>query len=195
MTEILHVVAVTRCRNGVDIGGRRRHAVCGRKSGRRRAGGGNAPDVGHAVGDTRRPVRVVLVDRARRRLSRWSAARRRARAGRTGAIGERLCLCVSASISPEIHARPIFAKFLSVARSSCGSVAICYVLPVLWMTSYLRIRQAAQRGRPADGSTAHMQPSTSQCCKPRVGIPVAGQWIYTHVSTFLAPPSERVEYS
>jgi len=29
---------------------------------------------------------------------------------------------------------------MAVARSSSGDVAICYVLPVLWMTSYLRIR-------------------------------------------------------
>jgi len=37
---------------------------------------------------------------------------------------------------------PIFTKFLcilpmSMARSSSGGVAICYVLPVLWMASYV----------------------------------------------------------
>ena len=28
---------------------------------------------------------------------------------------------------------------MAVARSSSGGVAICYVFPVLWMTSYLHI--------------------------------------------------------
>jgi len=30
------------------------------------------------------------------------------------------------------------ARFYAVARSSCGGVAIRYVLPVLWMTSYFQ---------------------------------------------------------
>jgi len=49
-----------------------------------------------------------------------------------------VCLSVSvtASISPDLHVRssPIFVH---MARSSSGGVAICYVLPFLWMTSYL----------------------------------------------------------
>jgi len=34
---------------------------------------------------------------------------------------------------------------MAVARSSSGGVVIRYVLPVLWMTSYLRICQVARR--------------------------------------------------
>ena len=50
-------------------------------------------------------------------------------------------MCVSEHISGTT--RPIFINFFSmlhmaVARSS-GGVVICYMLPVLWMTSYLHI--------------------------------------------------------
>jgi len=59
-----------------------------------------------------------------------------------------VCLCVrvclSAIISPELHVRfhQVFLYMLrmAVARSSSGGVVICYVFPVLWMTSYLHIR-------------------------------------------------------
>jgi len=66
------------------------------------------------------------------------------------AIGERsivmtvsvclcVCICLSASISPEIHVRSLPDCLcilpMAVARSSSGGVAICYVLPVLCMTS------------------------------------------------------------
>ena len=69
------------------------------------------------------------------------------------AIGERnivvtvsvcLSVCLSASISLKLRTRPIFSKYLCALRvaasrsSSCG-FAISYVLPVLWMTSYLPI--------------------------------------------------------
>ena len=51
-----------------------------------------------------------------------------------------VCLCVCLSVRKHISGttRSIFAKFLCmlvVARSSSDGVAICYVLPVLWMTS------------------------------------------------------------
>jgi len=57
------------------------------------------------------------------------------------------CLSVcflSANISISGITTPIFRKFLcvlpmAVARSSSAGVAIRYVLPVLWMTSYLHI--------------------------------------------------------
>ena len=50
-----------------------------------------------------------------------------------------VCLSVSEHISGTI--RLIFDILLcmlhmAVVRSSSGGVAICYVLPVLWMTSY-----------------------------------------------------------
>jgi len=54
-----------------------------------------------------------------------------------------VCVCLSASISLELHARssPNFLYVLPtvVAQSSSGGVAICHVLPVLWMTPYLHI--------------------------------------------------------
>jgi len=50
-----------------------------------------------------------------------------------------LCVCLSARISSEQHARslPIFLCLLAiaVARFPSGVVPICYVLPVLWITS------------------------------------------------------------
>jgi len=52
-----------------------------------------------------------------------------------------LSVCLSASISLEQHVRssPNFSRMLPifVARSSCGGVAICYVLSVLWMATCL----------------------------------------------------------
>jgi len=55
---------------------------------------------------------------------------------------ERVCLCIcpSESTYPELHIKfsPNFLTMLPItmARSSCGLVAMCCVLPVLWMTSY-----------------------------------------------------------
>jgi len=47
--------------------------------------------------------------------------------------------CLSAIISPKLHIRssPNFLCLLPmvVARSSSGGVVICYILPVLWITS------------------------------------------------------------
>jgi len=51
-----------------------------------------------------------------------------------------VCVCLSARISPEPHAQSLPNVLcmlpVAVARSSSGVVAICYVLPVLWMTSF-----------------------------------------------------------
>ena len=67
-----------------------------------------------------------------------------------------VCLSVFLSVREHISgtAGPIFMKFLCrspvvVARPPCyGSVAICYVLPVLWMTSRLAIMgRMAMHGR------------------------------------------------
>jgi len=56
-----------------------------------------------------------------------------------------VCVCLSAIIFSELHVRssPIFFFVLpmAVAQSSSGGVMIRYVLPVLWMTSYLLISQ------------------------------------------------------
>ena len=52
-------------------------------------------------------------------------------------------VCLFARISVELHARssPNFLCMLpvAVAQSSSGTFTIRYVLPVLWMTSYLHI--------------------------------------------------------
>jgi len=53
-----------------------------------------------------------------------------------------VCVCPSASTSPELHVLMFCACSappVVVARSSSGGVAISYVFPVLWMTSYLCI--------------------------------------------------------
>jgi len=72
-----------------------------------------------------------------------------------------LSVCVPVSVRDDIFGttRPIFTNFLfmlpmAVPRSSSGGVVIRYVLPVLWMTSYLLISQgcstfAAQLKRSA----------------------------------------------
>ena len=57
-------------------------------------------------------------------------------------LSVQVCLCLCLSVRDHIFGttRPIFTVFLcmlpmAVAQSSCGGVVICYVLPVLWMTS------------------------------------------------------------
>ena len=62
------------------------------------------------------------------------------------------CLSVRDHILGTTH--PIFTKFLCmllmiVARSSSGGVVILYVLPVLWMTSYLFISQGCSTSTPS----------------------------------------------
>ena len=66
-----------------------------------------------------------------------------------------VCVCVCVSVRDYIFrtARPVF-EFLcmlpmAVARSSSGSVVIRYVLPVLWMTSYLLISQGCSTSPPS----------------------------------------------
>jgi len=64
---------------------------------------------------------------------------------------EYVCVCVSVSENISGITRAIFTEFLcmlpmGVARSSSGVVAICYLLPVLWMTSCFSIIELAIRG-------------------------------------------------
>jgi len=76
-----------------------------------------------------------------------------------------VCLCVCLSVRDDIFGttRPIFTKFflcvlpMAVARSSSGGVAICYVFPVLRMTSYLLISQGCSTSPPS-WSAVHTQP-------------------------------------
>ena len=59
----------------------------------------------------------------------------------------RLCVCLSVCLSVNISLEPMdrssrnFVRTspVAVARSSSGDVVICYVLPVLWMTSRLAV--------------------------------------------------------
>jgi len=75
-------------------------------------------------------------------------------------IGQRsivMTVSVSVCLSVRDHifgtTRPIFTNFLCMDRSvdwSCsGGVLILYVLPVLWMTSYLLISQGCSTSPPA----------------------------------------------
>jgi len=61
----------------------------------------------------------------------------------------RACVCLSAIISSEllVQSSPTFLCMLpmAVARSSSGGEVICYVFPVLWMTSYLHISSLTAR--------------------------------------------------
>jgi len=55
-----------------------------------------------------------------------------------------LSVCLSASISLELLDQSFFVNVLcrspvAVVQSSSADTAICYVLPVLWMTSHLAI--------------------------------------------------------
>ena len=64
------------------------------------------------------------------------------------------CVCVSVREHISENTRAIFTKFLrvlpmAVDRSSSGGVAIRYVLPVLWNTSYLRISQGSSTWPPS----------------------------------------------
>jgi len=78
-----------------------------------------------------------------------------------------LCVCLSASISLEIHFRasPDFLCVLhTVARSSSGGFAICYVLPVLWMTLYLPISQGSSTWPPSSWKRRNTR------CMPLTGL-------------------------
>jgi len=63
------------------------------------------------------------------------------------------CVCLSAIISAELHGRSspnsLCMLAMDVARSSSGGVVICYVLPVLSMTSYLLISQGCSTSQPS----------------------------------------------
>jgi len=73
---------------------------------------------------------------------------------------------------------------MAVARSSSGGVVICYVLPVLWMTSYLLISQGCSTSPPS-WSAVHTRPwAWWLYYRPCAVLPVAGQ--RTHETTFRA---------
>jgi len=70
-----------------------------------------------------------------------------------------VCVCLSAIISSEL-------------RSSSGGVAICYVLPILWMTSVAKV---AWNRRPAEAQCTRSLGFGYKLCAV---IPVAGQRAY-----------------
>jgi len=98
----------------------------------------------------------------------------------SAAIGERkycdehvclcVCVCLSTIISLELHVRSspnlLCVLPMAIALSSFGGIVICYVFPVLWVTSYLHVSQGCSTSPPGWGSEAHMH--------TRIGIPVAG---------------------
>jgi len=94
---------------------------------------------------------------------------------------EHVCLCVCVCLSPIISSElrgqysPNFLCLLpvAVARSSSGGVVVCYVFPVLWMTSYLHISWDCSMSLPGCGwgSEAYTQ---TQAWAWHIGIPVAG---------------------
>ena len=70
---------------------------------------------------------------------------------------------------------------MDVARSPYGGVVICYVLPVLWMTSYLLISQGSRCRRPAEAQRTRSLGLGYKLCAVLL---VVGQ--RTHGTTFRA---------
>jgi len=70
-----------------------------------------------------------------------------------------VCLCLCVCPRSQVRSSPNFLCMLPVAvtQSSSGGVMIRYVLPVLWMTSYLLISQGCSTSPPSCGAT-HTQP-------------------------------------
>jgi len=74
-------------------------------------------------------------------------------------------VCVFVHDHSCITARPIYTKFVVLVTCGCGFVLLWqhsdtpvhYVLPLLWMMSYLHINQGCSMS-PASWITAHMQP-------------------------------------
>ena len=65
-----------------------------------------------------------------------------------------VCVCLFAIISSELHVRssPNFFVLVTCGRGSVllwGGVVIRYVVPVLWMTSYLHLGQVCSTSPPS----------------------------------------------
>jgi len=116
---------------------------------------------------------LLKADAARNEVLRYHYS-----AADTGAeyCDERVCVCVRVRVRARARAcvclsvldhifgttRPIFTKFLcmlpmAVSWPSSGGVVTRYVLPVLWMTSYLLISQGCSTSPPSL-SAVHAQP-------------------------------------
>ena len=105
-----------------------------------------------------------------------------------------LCVCLSASISLEPLDRSsrnlLCGSPVEVARSSFGGVAICYVLPVLWMTSRLAVMgRMSMRGRRYDTG------AESGVCECFVVIVNSGFQCFTHYVVLLPHPDWIASYT
>ena len=69
-----------------------------------------------------------------------------------------VCLCVCVCLCGTT--RPIFTNFCVHVTYGCGSVLLWRCCDTLCTSGFMDDVLFAQRGRPADGSTAHMQPWT-----------------------------------
>jgi len=85
-------------------------------------------------------------------ISLYSASDRGAR---SIVMSVSVCLFVRLSVR-DLH-EFLCVLLMAVDRSSSGGVVICYVLPVLWMTSYLLISQGCSTSTPS-WSAVHTQP-------------------------------------
>ena len=77
------------------------------------------------------------------------------------------CVCLSVCSLDRSSRNSVCTSRVTVARSCSGGVAICYVLPVLWMT--LRLGVVGRIWRCVEGSTFNLLPSSG------VAIPGWGQ--------------------
>ena len=98
-----------------------------------------------------------------------------------------VCVCVYLSViiysDQHVRSSPNFLCMLhmTVARSFSGGEVLRYVLPVLWITSYLLISQGCSTSRPAEAQCTRSLGLGYKMC---VVVPVAGQ--RTHETTFRA---------
>jgi len=85
--------------------------------------------------------------------------------GRSLSLRERsivmtVSVCVSVCVCLCGTTRPIFTNFCVHVTYGCGSVLLWRCCDTLCTSGFMDDVLFAQRGRPADGSTAHMQPWT-----------------------------------
>jgi len=101
-----------------------------------------------------------------------------------------VCVCLSASISLEIHVRSL--PFLHVTYDR-GSVLLWWRCHTLYTSGFVDDVKLAHKLRQLN-VTAQLIEAQPTCSlglgyKRHVGIPVAGQWTHTHGPTFQAPRS------
>jgi len=98
---------------------------------------------------------------------------------------DRVCLCVCLSVCEHISGNThlIFTKFFVHVTFGRGSV-------LRWWRCDMHISQDRWTWLPSWlKRSTRVQSWTWLCCKWRVGMPVAREWIYTHWPSFRAPQS------